>query len=96
MIGGLALFLYGMDTMTNSLSNVSGSQMKAIMKNLTSNKFKGVALGAAITALIQSSSGTTVIVVGLVNSGIMTLKQAVSVIMGANVGTTMTAWIRCV
>ena len=93
LIGGLALFLYGMDTMTNSLSNVSGSQMKAIMKNLTSNKFKGVALGAAITALIQSSSGTTVIVVGLVNSGIMTLKQAVSVIMGANVGTTMTAWI---
>lgn len=93
LIGGLALFLYGMDTMTNSLSNVSGSQMKAIMKNLTSNKLKGVALGAGITALIQSSSGTTVIVVGLVNSGIMTLKQAVSVIMGANVGTTMTAWI---
>lgn len=93
LIGGLALFLYGMDTMTNSLSNISGSQMKAIMKNLTSNKFKGVALGAGITALIQSSSGTTVIVVGLVNSGIMTLKQAVSVIMGANVGTTMTAWI---
>lgn len=82
LIGGLALFLYGMDTMTNSLSNVSGSQMKAIMKNLTSNKLKGVALGAGITALIQSSSGTTVIVVGLVNSGIMTLKQAVSVIMG--------------
>lgn len=93
LIGGLALFLYGMDTMTDSLSNVSGSQMKSIMKNLTSNRFKGVALGAAITALIQSSSGTTVIVVGLVNSGIMTLKQAVSVIMGANIGTTMTAWI---
>ncbi|MDO5718780.1 MAG: Na/Pi cotransporter family protein [Tissierellia bacterium] len=93
LIGGLALFLYGMDTMTSSLSNISGSQMKAIMKNLTSNKLKGVLLGAGITALIQSSSGTTVIVVGLVNSGIMTLKQAVSVIMGANVGTTITSWI---
>ncbi|MDO5689791.1 MAG: Na/Pi cotransporter family protein [Tissierellia bacterium] len=93
LIGGLALFLYGMDTMSTSLNNISGSQMKAIMTDLTSNRLKAVLLGAAVTALVQSSSGTTVIVVGLVNSAVMTLSQAVGVIMGANVGTTMTAWL---
>lgn len=93
LIGGLALFLYGMETMSNSLTNVSGPQMKTVMQDLTSNRLKGALLGAGVTALIQSSGGTTVVVVGLVNSGVMNLVQAASVIMGANIGTTITAWI---
>ena len=93
MLGGLAMFLYGMDAMGDGLSKVSGGKMEQILEKLTSNKLKGVLLGALVTAVIQSSSATTVMVVGFVNSGIMKLSQAISIIMGSNVGTTMTAWI---
>lgn len=93
MVGGLALFLYGMDLMGNSLTSYSGSQLSTILSKLTSNPYKAVFLGAIVTAIIQSSTGTTVMVVGLVNSGIMVLRQAIGVIMGANIGTTITAWI---
>ena len=93
MLGGLALFLYGMNAMGDGLTRVSGGKMEQILEKLTSNKLKGVLLGAAVTAVIQSSSATTVMVVGFVNSGIMKLSQAISIIMGSNIGTTMTAWI---
>ena len=93
MVGGLALFLYGMNLMGDGLSNASGGRMEKFLEKLTSNKFKAVLLGAAVTAVIQSSSATTVMVVGFVNSGVMKLTQAVSIIMGANIGTTMTSWI---
>ena len=88
--GGLALFLYGMQMMSSGLETAAGNKMKQILERLTSNRFKGVLVGAAITAVIQSSSATTVMVVGFVNSGLMTLNQAVWVIMGANIGTTIT------
>lgn len=90
LLGGLALFLYGMQMMGNGLETAAGNKMKSILEKLTSNRIKGVAVGAAITAVIQSSSATTVMVVGFVNSGLMTLNQAVWVIMGANIGTTIT------
>ena len=90
LLGGLALFLYGMQMMSNGLEAAAGNKMKSILEKLTSNRFKGVLVGAAITAVIQSSSATTVMVVGFVNSGLMTLNQAVWVIMGANIGTTIT------
>lgn len=90
LFGGLALFLYGMQMMSNGLEAAAGNRMKAILERLTSNRVKGVLVGAGITAVIQSSSATTVMVVGFVNSGLMTLKQAVWVIMGANIGTTIT------
>lgn len=90
LLGGLALFLYGMQMMSTGLEAAAGSRMKSILEKLTSNRVKGVLVGAAITAVIQSSSATTVMVVGFVNSGLMTLKQAVWVIMGANIGTTIT------
>ena len=93
MIGGLALFLYGMSLMGDGLSNASGGRMEKFLEKLTSNKLKAVLLGAGVTAVIQSSSATTVMVVGFVNSGIMKLSQAVGIIMGANIGTTMTSWI---
>ncbi|MBP3886318.1 MAG: Na/Pi cotransporter family protein [Cellulosilyticum sp.] len=93
MIGGLALFLYGMHAMGEGLSKVSGGRLEQILEKLTSNPFKAVALGAIVTAVIQSSSATTVMVVGFVNSGIMKLSQAIGIIMGANIGTTMTSWI---
>ncbi len=93
MIGGLALFLYGMDLMGDGLAKASGGKMEKMLESLTSNTLKAVALGAIVTAVIQSSSATTVIVVGFVNSGIMKLQQAVGVIMGANIGTTMTSWL---
>ncbi len=93
MVGGLALFLYGMDLMGDGLAKASGGKMEKMLESLTSNTFKAVALGAIVTAVIQSSSATTVIVVGFVNSGIMKLTQAVGVIMGANIGTTMTSWL---
>ena len=93
MVGGLALFLYGMDLMGEGLAKASGGKMEKMLESLTSNTFKAVALGAIVTAVIQSSSATTVIVVGFVNSGIMKLGQAVGVIMGANIGTTMTSWL---
>ena len=90
LLGGLALFLYGMQMMSTGLEAAAGNRMKSILEKLTSNRVKGVLFGAAITAVIQSSSATTVMVVGFVNSGLMTLTQAVWVIMGANIGTTIT------
>ena len=93
LVCGLALFLYGMDVMGDALKKSAGRKLKTILGNLTSNKFKGFLLGLGVTAIIQSSSATTVMVVGFVNSGTMLLGQAVGVIMGANVGTAVTAWI---
>ncbi len=93
MVGGLALFLYGMQTLGDGLSKASGGRMERILEKLTSSKIKAVLLGAAVTAVIQSSSAATVMVVGFVNSGIMKLSQAVGVIMGANIGTTVTSWL---
>lgn len=93
MVGGLALFLYGMSLMGDGLSNISGGRLEKILEKLTSSPMKAVLLGAVVTAVIQSSSATTVMVVGFVNSGVMKLSQAVGIIMGANIGTTMTSWI---
>lgn len=93
LVGGLALFLYGMHVMGEGLTSVSGGRLEKILERLTDNPIKAVLLGAGVTAVIQSSSATTVTVVGFVNSGIMKLGQAVGVIMGANVGTTVTSWL---
>ena len=90
LLGGLALFLYGMQMMSDGLEDAAGDRMEQILAKLTANRFLGVAVGAVITAIIQSSSATTVMVVGFVNSGMMTLQQAVWIIMGANIGTTIT------
>ncbi|WP_270914062.1 Na/Pi cotransporter family protein [Allofournierella sp. CML151] len=90
LLGGLALFLYGMHMMSGGLEAAAGNRMKSILEKLTANRFLGVAVGAGITAVIQSSSATTVMVVGFVNSGLMSLRQAVWIIMGANIGTTIT------
>lgn len=90
LLGGLALFLHGMQMMSSGLEAAAGNKMKRILERLTSNRFLGVVVGAVITAVIQSSSATTVMVVGFVNSGMMTLQQAVWIIMGANIGTTIT------
>lgn len=90
LLGGLALFLYGMQMMSSGLEAAAGNKMKQILEKLTANRFLGVLVGAVITAIIQSSSATTVMVVGFVNSGMMTLRQAVWIIMGANIGTTIT------
>lgn len=93
MIGGLALFLYGMNAMGNGLSKMAGGRLESILERLTTKRIYAVLLGAAVTAVIQSSSATTVMVVGFVNSGIMQLSQVVGIIMGANVGTTITSWL---
>ncbi|MBP3469227.1 MAG: Na/Pi cotransporter family protein [Lachnospiraceae bacterium] len=93
MIGGLALFLYGMKTMGDALSKLAGGKLEQVLEKMTNTPIKAVILGAGVTAVIQSSSATTVMVVGFVNSGIMKLSQAVGVIMGANIGTTVTSWI---
>ena len=93
MIGGLALFLYGMEVLGDGLKKMSGGKLEIILEKLTSNKLMAILLGAGVTAVIQSSSATTVMVVGFVNSGIMKLTQAIGVILGANVGTTVTAWL---
>ncbi len=93
LIGGLALFLYGMELLGDGLKKTSGGKLEIILEKLTSNKLMAILLGAGVTAVIQSSSATTVMVVGFVNSGIMKLSRAVGVILGANVGTTVTAWI---
>ena len=92
-IGGLGMFIYGMHIMAQGLENAAGNKMKSLLEVLTKNKFLGVLLGALITAVIQSSSATTVMVVGFVNAGIMNLTQAMGVIMGANIGTTITGWL---
>ena len=93
LLGGLALFLFGMDVMGKSLERTAGGKLETILAKMSSTVFRGFLLGLAVTAVIQSSSATTVMVVGFVNSGIMTLQQAVGVIMGSNIGTTVTAWI---
>ena len=93
MIGGLALFLYGMHLLSEGLEKLSGGRLERVLENLTNNRLKAVLLGAGVTAVIQSSSAPTVMVVGFVNSGIMKLSQAIGIIMGANVGTTITSWI---
>lgn len=93
LVGGLSLFLFGMNLMGNSLEKKAGGQLKSVLGKMTDNPAKGFLLGLVVTAIIQSSSATTVMVVGFVNSGIMTLHQAVGPIMGANVGTTVTSWI---
>ena len=93
LLGGLALFLFGMDVMGKALERQAGGKLQTILAKMSSNVFMGFLLGLGVTAVIQSSSATTVMVVGFVNSGIMTLKQAVGVIMGSNIGTTVTAWI---
>ena len=92
-VGGLAMFIYGMNIMADGLQNAAGSKMKKILEVLTQNKLMGILLGALVTAIIQSSSATTVMVVGFVNAGLMNLTQAISVIMGANIGTTITGWL---
>ena len=93
MLGGLALFLYGMNAMGDGLAKVSGGRLESVLEKLTKKRIMAVLLGAAVTAVIQSSSATTVMVVGFVNSGIMKLGQAIGIIMGANIGTTITSWI---
>ncbi|WP_075717436.1 Na/Pi cotransporter family protein [Roseburia sp. 499] len=93
LLGGLALFLYGMNVMGGGLEKVSGGKLERILERLTSNPLKAVLLGAGVTAVIQSSSATTVMLVGFVNSGIMKLSQAIGIIMGANIGTTATSWL---
>lgn len=93
MIGGLALFLYGMNLLSDGLEKLSGGHLERILEKLTNNRLKAVLLGAGVTAVIQSSSAATVMVAGFVNSGIMKLSQAVGVIMGANIGTTITSWL---
>ena len=93
LLGGLALFLFGMDVMGKALERQAGGKLQTVLAKMSNNVFKGFLLGLGVTAVIQSSSATTVMVVGFVNSGIMTLKQAVGVIMGSNIGTTVTAWI---
>jgi len=93
LIGGLSLFLFGMAIMGSALEKSAGGSLKKLLGKLTANRISGFLTGLGVTAVIQSSSATTVMVVGFVNSGLMTLKQAINVIIGANVGTTVTAWI---
>lgn len=93
LIGGVAFFLYGMTVMSSSLEKMAGGKLEKTLRKMTSNRFKGLLLGAGATAVVQSSSAVTVMMVGLVNSGVMTLNQVVSVILGSNIGTTITAWI---
>ena len=93
LIGGLSLFLFGMNVMGQALERRAGSKLRSLLEKMTTNKFAGLVTGLAVTAVIQSSSATTVMVVGFVNSGLMTLRQAIHMIMGANIGTTVTAWI---
>ena len=93
LIGGLALFLFGMSVMGEALERRAGNSLRTLLGRMTSNRMLGFLTGLAVTAVIQSSSATTVMVVGFVNSGLLTLRQAIGVIMGANVGTTVTAWI---
>ena len=91
--GGLAFFLYGMNVMSHGLEKLAGGKLEGILRSMTASPVKGMLLGALVTAVIQSSSAVTVMLVGLVNSGIMALGQTVGVIMGANIGTTITAWL---
>jgi phosphate:Na+ symporter len=92
-VGSLGMFLYGMKTMSEGLQKVAGNRLRNILSAMTTHRFMGVLTGMLVTAMIQSSSATTVMVVSFVNAGLLNLAQAVSVIMGANVGTTVTAWL---
>ena len=93
LIGGLCLFLFGMNLMGQALERRAGSGLRSLLEKMTQNRLMGLLAGLGVTAVIQSSSATTVMVVGFVNSGLMTLRQSIGVIMGANIGTTVTAWI---
>ena len=93
LVGALGVFLYGMKLLSESLQKVAGKRMKHLLESMTSTRLKGILMGILVTVVIQSSSATTVMVVGFVNAGLLTLVQAVGVIMGANIGTTVTAWI---
>lgn len=93
LLGGIAMFLFGMNVMGDSLEKISGGKLETILEKMTNNRIKGVLLGTVVTALIQSSGAVTVMAVGFVNSGIMALRQVIGIIMGANIGTTVTAWI---
>src|SRR5574344_1413710 len=93
LIGSLALLMFGMKSMSESLQKMAGSQLRHVLSAMTTNRFTGVLTGAFITASVQSSTATTVMTVSFVNAGLLTLAQAISVIMGANIGTTLTAWI---
>ena len=93
MLGGLALFLFGMSLMGQALERRAGGKLRSLLDKMTGKPIAGFLTGLGVTAVIQSSSATTVMVVGFVNSGLMTLRQSISVIMGANVGTTVTAWL---
>ena len=95
LLGGIALFLFGMSLMGDGLKSVAGNKLEAFLYKMTNTSLKGVALGAGVTSVIQSSSATTVMVIGFVNSGMMKLKQAIGIIMGANIGTSITGWILC-
>ena len=92
-VGGLALFLFGMGLMSDGLKKIAGQKLKSLLESLTKKRFMAVAIGALVTALVQSSSATTVMTVGFVNAGLLSLKQALSVVLGANIGTTFTAWL---
>jgi phosphate:Na+ symporter len=93
MLGGLAMFLYGIEVMGDGLKNSSGEALKRVLAKLTGNVLTGVLTGALVTAVIQSSTATIVLAVALIGAGVLSLKQAVSIVMGANIGTTITAWI---
>ena len=93
MLGGLAMFLYGIEVMGDGLKNSSGEALKRVLEKVTGNVVMGVITGALVTAVIQSSTATIVLAVALIGAGVLTLRQAVSIVMGANIGTTMTAWI---
>ena len=95
LLSGVALFLYGMSLMGDGLKRVAGNQLELVLYKLTNTPIKGVLLGTIVTAIIQSSSATTVMVVGFVNSGMMKVAQAIGIIMGANIGTSVTGWILC-
>ena len=95
LLGGVALFLFGMSVMGDSLKKVAGSKMEMILYKLSGNTIKGILLGTGVTAAIQSSSATSVMVVGFVNSGMITLFQAIGIIIGANIGTSITGWVLC-
>ena len=95
LLSGIALFLYGMSVMGDGIKKVAGNKLETLLYKLPSNPVKGILLGAGVTAIIQSSSATSVMVVGFVNSGMMKVIQGISIIMGANIGTSITGWILC-
>ena len=95
LLGGLAFFLYGMKVMSTGLEKLTGGKLEVALKKMTENKLKAILLGMGVTVAIQSSSAMTVMLVGFVNSGIMTLEQTIGVCFGSNIGTTFTAWILC-